>query len=75
MYEKNFFKFFFGIVLILVILGQVVISFAQFDFDVPYEVSAEVLVVENNFVKARKKSCKNSFEVSLGEGLAGNVGE
>jgi len=74
MYEKNFFKFFFGIVLILVILGQVVISFAQFDFDVPYEVSAEVLVVENNFVKARKKAVKIALRLALEKGLREMLG-
>ena len=53
-YKKVFLKFFLVIVLMFVLLGQVVISFAQFNFDTPYEVSAEVPVVKNNFVKSRK---------------------
>ena len=57
-YKKVFLKFFLVIVLMFMLLGQVVISFAQFDFDTPYEVSAEVPVVKNNFVKARKKAEK-----------------
>jgi hypothetical protein len=75
MYGKKIFKFFFGVVLLLVVLGQVVISFAQFDFDVPYEVSAEVLVVENNFVKARKKAVKIALKLALEKGLREILGD
>jgi len=68
-YKKIFLKFCLVIVLMFVMLGQVVISFAQFDFDTPYEVSAEVPVVKNNFVKARKKAVKIALTLALEQGL------
>ena len=70
-YKKIFLKFFLVIVLMFMLLGQVVISFAQFDFDTPYEVSAEVPVVKNNFVKARKKAVKIALTLALEQGLRG----
>lgn len=74
-YKKIFLKFCLGIVLMLVLLGQVVISFAQFDFDEPYEVSAEVPVVKNNFVKARKKAVKIALISALEQDLRGILGD
>ena len=68
-YKKTFLKFCLVIVLMFVMLGQVVISFAQFDFDAPYEVSAKVPVVKNNFVKARKKAVKIALTLALEQGL------
>ena len=44
-FKKSFLKVFFGVVLIFMIVGKDLISFAQFDFDTPYEVSAEVAVL------------------------------
>ena len=73
-YKKIFLKFCLVIVLMFVLLGQVVISFAQFDFDTPYEVSAEVPVVKNNFVKARKKAVKIALTSALEQGLRGILG-
>jgi len=46
-FKKSFFKVFFGVVLISMIVGKTFIAFAQFDFDTPYEVSAEVVVLKN----------------------------
>ena len=74
-YKKIFLKFCLVIVLMFVMLGQVVISFAQFDFDAPYEVSAEVPVVKNNFVKARKKAVKIALTLALEQGLRGILGD
>ena len=68
-FKKSFPKVCFGVALIFMIVGKAFISFAQFDFDTPYEVSAEVAVVNNNFVKARKKAVKIALTLALEQGL------
>ena len=67
--KKLFLKVYWGIVIMFVILGQVFISFAQFDSETPYEVSAEVPVVKNDFVKARKKAVKIALRAALEQNL------
>jgi len=73
-FKKSFFKVFFGVVLISMIVGKTFIAFAQFDFDTPYEVSAEVVVLKNNFVKARKKAVKIALRSSLEQNFTRNFG-
>jgi len=68
-FKKSVSKFFFGIALIFIMVGKAFISFAQFDFDTPYEVSAEVPVVKNDFAKARKKAVKIALRSSLEQSL------
>ena len=74
-FKKSFFKVFFGVVLISMIVGKTFIAFAQFDFDTPYEVSAEVVVLKNNFVKARKKAVKIALRSSLEQNLREILGD
>ena len=65
----------FGIVLIFMILGQTKISFAQFDLGESYEVSVGVPVVQNNFVKARKKAVSIALRSALEQDLREILGE
>ena len=74
-FKKSFLKVFFGAVLIFMIVGKAFISFAQFDFDTPYEVSAEVAVLKNDFVKARKKAVKIALRSSLEQSLREILGD
>jgi hypothetical protein len=74
-FKKPFLKFFFGVVLIFMIVGKAFISFAQFDFDTSYEVSAEVAVLNNDFVKARKKAVKIALRSSLEQNLREILGD
>ena len=74
-YKKIFLKYCLVIALVFVVLGQVVICFAQLDFDTPYEVSAEVPAIKNNFVKARKKAVKIALTSALEQGLRGILGD
>ena len=74
-FKKSFLKVFFGVVLIFMIVGKAFISFAQFDFDTPYEVSAEVAVLKNDFVKARKKAVKIALRSSLEQSLREILGD
>ena len=62
---KNYLRLF----LILVIVGQTFIAFAQFDSDETYEVIAEVPVVKNDFVSARKKAVKIALRTALEQDL------
>ena len=74
-FKKSFLKIFFGVALMFMIVGKAFISFAQFDFDAPYEVSAEVAVVKNDFVKARKKAVKIALRSSLEQSLREILGD
>jgi len=74
-FKESFFKVCFGVALIFMIVGKAFISFAQFDFDTPYEVSAEVAVVNNDFVKARKKAVKIALRSSLEQSLRETLGD
>ena len=74
-FKKSFSKVCFGVALIFMIVGKAFISFAQFDFDTPYEVSAEVAVVNNDFVKARKKAVKIALRSSLEQNLREILGD
>jgi len=74
-FKKSFLKVFFGVVLIFMIVGKAFISFAQFDFDTPYEVSAEVAVLKNDFAKARKKAVKIALRSSLEQSLREILGD
>ena len=74
-FKKSFLKVFFWIALIFMIVGKAFISFAQFDFDTPYEVSAEVAVLKNDFVKARKKAVKIALRSSLEQSLREILGD
>jgi hypothetical protein len=74
-FKKSFPKVCFGVALIFMIVGKAFISFAQFDFDTPYEVSAEVAVVNNDFVKARKKAVKIALRSSLEQSLREILGD
>ena len=74
-FKKSFSKVCFGVALIFMIVGKAFISFAQFDFDTPYEVSAEVAVVNNDFVKARKKAVKIALRSSLEQSLREILGD
>jgi len=74
-FKKSFLKIFFWIALIFMIVGKAFISFAQFDFDTPYEVSAEVAVLKNDFVKARKKAVKIALRSSLEQSLREILGD
>ena len=74
-FKKSFLKVFFGVVLIFMIVGKAFISFAQFDFDTPYEVSAEVAVLKNDFVKARKKAVTIALRSSLEQSLREILGD
>jgi hypothetical protein len=58
-----------GLFLIIVIVGQVFIAFAQFDSDETYEVVVEVPVVKNDFVSARKKAVKIALRTALEQDL------
>jgi len=73
--KKSFLKIFFGVVLTFTIVGKAFISFAQFDFDTTYEVSAKVAVLKNNFVKARKKAVKVALRSSLEQNLRETLGD
>ena len=75
MYKETFMRFFFGMVLMFTMLGQAVTSFAQFDLDESYEVSVEVPVVQNNFVKARKKAVSIALRSALEQDLREVLGE
>lgn len=74
-FKKSFLKGVFLVALIFMIVGESFISFAQFDFDTPYEVSAEVAVVNNDFVKARKKAVKIALRSSLEYSLREILGD
>jgi len=74
-FKKSFLRVFFGVVLIFMIVGKAFISFAQFDFDTLYEVSAEVAVSKNDFVKARKKAVKIALRSSLEKSLREILGD
>ena len=74
-FKKSFLKIFFWIALIFMIVGKAFISFAQFDFDTPYEVSAEVAVLKNDFAKARKKAVKIALRSSLEQSLREILGD
>jgi len=74
-FKKSFLKVFFGVVLIFMIVGKAFISFAQFDFDTSYEVSAEVAVLKNDFVKARKKAVTIALRSSLEQSLREILGD
>ena len=74
-FKKLNLKFFLGAALAFIVFGQVFISFAQFGFDTPYEVSSEVGVVKNDFVKARKKAVKIALRSSLEQNLRENLGD
>jgi len=74
-FKESFPKVCFGVALIFIIVGKAFISFAQFDFDTPYEVSAEVAVVNNDFVKARKKAVKIALRSSLEQSLREILGD
>ncbi len=74
-FKKSFPKVCFGVALIFMIVGKAFISFAQFDFDTPYEVSAEVAVLKNDFVKARKKAVKIALRSSLEQSLREILGD
>ena len=74
-FKKLNLKFFLGAALAFIVFGQVFISFAQFGFDTPYEVSSEVGVVKNDFVKARKKAVKIALTLALEQGLRGIFGD
>ena len=68
--RSNFFlKTCFGLFLIIVIVGQVFIAFAQFDSDETYDVVVEVPVVKNDFVSARKKAVKIALRTALEKDL------
>jgi hypothetical protein len=74
-FKKLNLKLFLGVTLIFIIFGQTFISFAQLDFDTLYEVSAEVGVVKNDFVKARKKAVKIALRSSLEQSLREILGD
>jgi len=74
-YKETFMKIFFWMVLIFMIFGQAVMSFAQFDLDESYEVSVEVPVVQNDFVKARKKAVSMALRSALEQDLREILGE
>jgi hypothetical protein len=57
-FKKPNLKFFIGAALAFMVAGQAFISFAQLDFDTPYEVSAEVGVVRMILLKLEKKLLK-----------------
>ena len=68
--RSNFFlKTCLGLFLIIVIVGQVFIAFAQFDSDETYDVVVEVPVVKNDFVSARKKAVKIALRTALEKDL------
>ncbi len=70
MTSKNFFfKRLICTALTYLIIGQVSVSFAQLDFSSSYEVSAEVGVIGNDFVKARKKAVKVALRLALEQDL------
>jgi len=75
MYKETFVKIVFGMVLIFMTIGQAVISFAQFDLDESYEVSVEVPVLQNDFVKARKKAVSIALRSALEQDLREILGE
>ena len=58
-----------GLFLTLIIVGQTLIAVAQFDSDETYEVIAEVPVVNNDFVSARKKAIKIALRTALEQDL------
>jgi hypothetical protein len=69
MKSNYFLKTYLGLFLILVIVGQAFIAFAQFDSDETYEVMVEVPVVKNDFVSARKKAVKIALRTALEQDL------
>jgi hypothetical protein len=73
--KKKFENIFFGMVLMFLILGQTVMSSAQFGLDESYEVSVEVPVVQNDFVKARKKAVSIALRSALEQDLREVLGE
>ena len=73
--KEIFMKIFFWTILMFMIFGQAVMSFAQFDLDESYEVSVEVPVVQNDFVKARKKAVSIALRSALEQDLREILGE